>query len=307
MRRPDQLDVRILKEFGSPNSPQWNVRESYERVTDRIGVDEETVRKRVLRMKRARAKELGSLPPWLMKPNPYLLERQGALLDLEVEPELRKAETISKLKQLPGIVTMFDFMGKGVTVILYYENDSTLDRSVNQIGAICGCTPVVVQQVFPQPSVDMKKEDWKIISIMADDARMDLHGVTKLTGITVRTIQRRLAKLIEGKAIYLSGSPFYEKMTGLSCNFLLFSPEIDKKQAMDQKVLSEVPRMERSDTASKEYSLFVINCENPKEADETHAWLKSLDGVEWVRMGITKQAIHVQDWLKAEMEKRASA
>jgi hypothetical protein len=41
MHHPDELDVRILKDFGSPSWPQWNVRESYEKVADRIGVDEE--------------------------------------------------------------------------------------------------------------------------------------------------------------------------------------------------------------------------------------------------------------------------
>jgi DNA-binding Lrp family transcriptional regulator len=153
----------------------------------------------------------------------------------------------------------------------------------------------------------MKKVDWEIINVMADDARMDLQDVAKLTGITIRTIQRQLEKMIESRAIYLSGRPVYEKMTGLACNFLVFCPETTKKQEMDKKVLSDVRRIERSDTASKEYSMFTIDCENPKEADETLAWLKSFDGIEWVRLGITKEAIHVQDWLKAEVQKRAAA
>jgi DNA-binding Lrp family transcriptional regulator len=302
MHQPDELDVRILKEFGSPSSPQWNVRESYAKVADRIGIDEETVRKRMIRMK-----ETGSLPRWLMKPNPYLLGRQGAAIDLEVEPEDKKSEAISKLQRLEGVVTMIDFMGKGLTVVLYYEDDAALDAMAEKMGSICNSKPIVVKEGFPRPSVVMKKVDWQIINVMADDSRMDLQEVVNQTGATLRTIQRRLVKMIDGKAIYLSGRPVYGNMTGLSCNFLVFCPETKKKQAMDSKVLSEGRRIERSDTASKEYSVFVVNCENPKEAEETLASLKSFDGVEWVRIGITKEAIHVQDWLKAEVEKRASA
>lgn len=302
MHQPDELDVRILKEFGSPSSPQWNVRESYAKVADRIGVDEETVRKRVVRMK-----ELGSLPKWLMKPNPYLLGRQGACVDLEIEPEDKKSGAISKIKKLEGVITMINFMGKGLMVILYYEDDAALDIMSEKMGLICNSKPVLVRQAFPRPTIVMKKVDWEIISIMADDARMDLQEVVNRTGATLRTIQRRLSKMIEGRAIYLSGRPVYGKMTGLSCNFLVFCPDATKKQAMDREVLSNVRRIELSDTASKEYSIFVVSCENPKEADESLVSLKSFDGVEWVRIGITKEAIHVQDWLKAEVEKRASA
>lgn len=298
----DDLDVRILKEFGSPSSPQWNVRFSYAKVADRIGVDEETVRKRIIRMK-----EVGSLPKWLMKPNPYLLGQKGAGIDLDVAQEGNKSEAISKIKSVEGVVTILDFLGKGISVVLYYEDDAALGRMAEKIGSICGSKPVVVRQAFPRPEVVMKKVDWEIINVMTDDARMDLQEVADRTGATMRTIQRRLAKMIEGKAIYLSGRPIYGKMTGLSCNFLIFCPDATKKQTMDMEVLSEVRRLERSDIASKEYSLFTINCENPKEADEALAWLKSFDGVEWVRIGIIKEAFHIQDWLKTEIQKRALA
>ena len=301
MHHPDELDVRILKEFGSPASPQWNVRESYAKVAKRVGVDEETVRKRVIEMR-----QRGSMPKWLVKPNPRMLGLQSAGMFLEVEVEDRKGKALSKIARLEGVVTILDFLGKGAMVILYYEDDASLDRMIEQVGFICGSRPVVLRSTFPNPEVTMKKIDWEIVNVMADDARMDLQDVAVRTGATVRTVQRRLQRLIEGRAIYLSGRPVYEKMSGLSCQFLVFCPESAKKQAMDKKVVSQVRRLERSDTWSKEYSIFVINCENPKETDETLAWLNGFDGVEWVRMGITKEAIHVQDWLRAEVGKRAS-
>ena len=302
MHHPDDLDVRILKEFGSPSSPQWNVRESYATVAEKIGVDEETVRKRIVRMK-----DLGSLPKWLMKPNPHLLGHNGAAVYLEVELEDKKSEVISKIKKIEGVVTILNFLGRGCMVVLYYVDDASLDRIAGKIGSICRSKPVTLRQAFPRPDITMKKVDWEIIHLMTDDARMDLQDVAKRSGTTLRTVLRRLAVMIEAKAIYLSGRPVYEKIAGLACNYLVFCPEPMKKQAMDRKVHSEVKRMERSDTALKEFSMFTINCENAKEADETLGWLKSFDGVEWVRFGIIKDAVHVQDWLKAEVEKRVLA
>lgn len=57
MYRADDLDVRIFKDLGNPDSLQWNVRETYSSIAGRLEVDEETVRRRL-----KRAEHFGSLP-----------------------------------------------------------------------------------------------------------------------------------------------------------------------------------------------------------------------------------------------------
>ena len=299
MHHPDELDIKIIKELGSPNSPQWNVRESYANIADRLGIDEETVRKRI-----KRARELGSLPRWLIKVNPLLIGRQSACLVLVVSDEDRKPELISRIRRLQGVITILDFLGRGMMVVLYYDGDILLTRMTEQIGATCGSEPVVWRQVFPRPDIRMKRVDWEILEVMSDDARMDLQDVADKIGVTARTVQRRLAAMMEGRAIYFSGQPDYRRMTGLACNFLVFCPDTDKKHDMDRQVASQVGRIERSDTASKQHSDFVVACENPDEANKTLRWLKGIDGVEWVRMGIMREIFHVQDWLEDEIEGR---
>ena len=59
MHHADDLDVRIIKELGGSNPSQWNVRQSYSNIAERLGIDEETVRRRL-----KRAERLGSLPGW---------------------------------------------------------------------------------------------------------------------------------------------------------------------------------------------------------------------------------------------------
>jgi DNA-binding Lrp family transcriptional regulator len=299
----DELDVRILKELGSPASPQWNVRESYASIGRKLGVDEETVRKRI-----KRATELGSFPPWLMKPNPRLIGRQAAVQHIDVEDEGCKAEALSKISALNGVITILDFQGRGLMVILYYDDEDSLNGLAGRIGSICGAQKWIMwKQAFPNPEIKMKKIDWEIIHTMADDARMDLQEVASKTGVTLRTVQRRLEEMTEERAIYLSGRPYYDSITGQVCHFVVYCPDEGKKRVADERVLSNVDRMERFDTSSKQYSVFVVHCENPAEASRTLGWLKGLDGVEDVRMGVMNEAIHVQDWLKVEIEKRASA
>jgi DNA-binding Lrp family transcriptional regulator len=302
LHHPDDLDIRIMKELGSPASPQWNVRESYAKIGKKLGVDEETVRKRI-----KRAKELGSLSPWLMKVNPRLIGCQAAGLDVEVEDEDGKAEALSKIRALQGVVTILDFQGRGLMLVLYYQDEASLNSLASRVGSICGAPSWTTwRMTFPSPEIKMKRIDWEIVRTMADDARMDLEEVANRTGVTVRTVQRRLAEIMAGRAVYLSGTPYYDAIAGQTCHFLVFCPDQGKKRAVDELALSEVKRLERSETSSKQYSVFVVLCENPADASRTLGWLKGLDGVEKVRMGVMKGAIHVQDWLGSEIVSRIS-
>jgi hypothetical protein len=44
--------------------------------------------------------------------------------------------------------------------------------------------------------------------------------------------------------------------------------------------------------------------DNLSEADDTVKWIRGLDGVDSVKMGIMKELIVVQDWLGDEISKR---
>jgi DNA-binding Lrp family transcriptional regulator len=87
MQQLDDLDVRIFREFNNPGSPQWNLRESFTAIARRLGVDEETVRLRVGRLRKR-----GVVPAWRVAVNPRLLGYEETGLDLEVEDASTKPE-----------------------------------------------------------------------------------------------------------------------------------------------------------------------------------------------------------------------
>ncbi len=72
IHRPDTLDLRIMKEIGTPQSMQWNVRESYSSIAKRVGVDEETVRKKIKRQEK-----LGAIQGWRAVIHPNLIGCKG--------------------------------------------------------------------------------------------------------------------------------------------------------------------------------------------------------------------------------------
>jgi DNA-binding Lrp family transcriptional regulator len=133
MHHLDDLDVRIIRELGSPSSPQWNVRETYSSIAKRIGIDEDIVRRRV-----KRAERLGSITGWKMMINPRLIDCKAAALDLEVGDEGAKDKVISKLKKVDGVIKILNFRGKGLQLNMYYPNEQELEKKVELISSICG-------------------------------------------------------------------------------------------------------------------------------------------------------------------------
>ena len=300
MHRPDDLDVRIIKELGSPSSLQWNVRETYSNIARRIGVDEETVRRRL-----KRAEELGSLPGWRMMINPNLIGCEACCLDLEVEDEGKKDRMISEIRRVDGVIKILDFRGRGLQATLYHQTQDAKRRKIELIASICGSPqPTVWELEFPHPVVRMTRTDWEIVEAMLDDARKSLEDVAKSVGVSVRTVERRLTAITKGRVVYLQGTPNFRLFAGLSCVFLVFCPDHKKKSTVDRNLLSKVKRTELSNTSPKEYSTFVMLYENLAEADDTIEWMRSLDGVSSVKMGIMKELIVVQDWLSDEISKR---
>jgi DNA-binding Lrp family transcriptional regulator len=300
MHRLDDLDVRIMKELGSPNSFQWNVRETYSSIAKRISVDEETVRRRL-----KRAEELGSLPGWRMMVNPRLIGCEAASLDLEVEDEEKKERAIAEVRLVDGVIKILDFRGRGLQVTLYYQNADALRRKTELIGSICGSSETTVWELgFPNSDVRMTRTDWRIVQEMLGDPRKSLEDVSKLVGVSVRTVERRLTSMRDERVVYLQGIPNFRMFAGLSCVFLVFCTDAKRKSLVDKLMLSKVQRVELANTGSDQYSTFVMIFDNLSEADDTIKWIRSLDGVDSVKMGIMKELIVVQDWLRDEISKR---
>ena len=300
MHHADDLDVRIIKELGNPDSLQWNVRETYSSIAGRLGIDEETVRRRL-----KRAERLGSLPNWKMMVNPRLIGCSAANVQFEVKDEKRKWDVISELRKIDGIVKILDFRGGKLLLTLYFQDDTSLKMKKDMIGSISGCMELTDWELrFPDPQIRMKTTDWKIIGSMLDDARRSLKGVSESVGLSVRTVERRLNKMSESHAVYLQGIPNFSKFAGLSCVFIVFCLDQAKKLAVDHAILSKVKRIELANTSSKQYSTFVTLFDNLAESDDFIGWISGLDGVNSVSMGIMRELLVVQKWLQEEVTKR---
>ncbi len=292
--------MRIIRELGSPTSPPWNVRLSYADIARRLGVDEETVR---LRVKRAR--ERGVFPTWQLMINPHLLGCDAVTLELDVDAEERKAKAVSQIRLLDGVTKIHDYRGKGVQVALYSEPGEPLARKIRLIESLCGSpTEARWTSRFPEPSMRMTRTDWKIVRALREDPGRDLVEVATSVGTTPRTVQRRLSKMREGKAIFLSGDPHVDAVAGLICCFVVFCPDARSKRSVDERIRADFSRVGHIDSSPEDYSIIGMPCENLGEADRALGTLRTMTGVKDAEMRIMRDFILVQDWLTSEIDRR---
>ena len=303
IHRADYLDIRIFSELGNPNTLHGGVRETYSDIAVRLGVDEETVRRRL-----KRAERLGSLSKWKIMVNPCVIGFKAVNILLRVRDEARKTDAIAELSKIDGIVKILNFRGRKILLSLYYQDTSSLTEKMEVISSICNCQkPIVWELVFPEPQIRMMRIDWKIIGFMLEDARKSIKSVSESIGVSVRTVERRLNKINEGNALYLQGTPNLRQFAGISCVFIVFCADEKEKRVVDHTILSKAKRIEVVNTSSRQYSTFAARFDNLAEADDLTDWIGGLNGVQSVSMNIMKELVVVREWLQNEVARHLLA
>lgn len=225
----DRLDAKIIRELAS--TPDF--RESYASMAERLGVDEETLRKRV---KRLQGQEFESLQLSL---NPSVLGREVVCIELRVDDEARKPAMISQIKLVDGVVQIVDFHGKEVEVVLWHEGEQDLLRKVQLISSICGDEEAFYWPLeIPRSNHRLRKTDWQILKAMRKEPRKSLLEIAAEIRASVRTVKRRLALMTKENVSFLP-IPSFKKSPTLSISFLVHCPDHTKKKVLDNLLQSK--------------------------------------------------------------------
>jgi DNA-binding Lrp family transcriptional regulator len=294
------LDTRILKELTSPGSFQWDFRESYSTMAKRLGADAETVRVTL-----RRSIEAGLIREWRLILNPELLGHKLGAMQLDVDQESDKPKVLSQIRLVSGVVLILGFHGRGLRVVLYFEDEFDLERKVELIRSICryeGKVPNWTSSL-PKCSLRMKNVDWKILGRVMHEPRKDSSEVARELGVSSRTVNRRLRVMIEGKVAYLIPVRNVKKSRGTVCSFLLFCSE-KGRAAVEDFAGSQPQKLDFVYNSAKGIMIATFIVNNISEANELHERLRSLAGVGEVKMGLMSDFIFVDDWLDQAVARR---
>jgi DNA-binding Lrp family transcriptional regulator len=300
----DSLDARIFRELSGSGSYQWDVRQSYSSIGRRLKVDEETVRRRILR-----AEKRGLLGESELILNPYLIGREPVAMVVRVAgSNNEKLRAVQQIKLVDEVLFIVDLQGESLQVLLYCESEQAISRRTALISSISGDDdPLILRKVgFPRCDLPLTRTDLLILKSLRKDPRKDTANIAGETGVSARTIERRISVLTANSAFFHLSRPNFRRMEGVACSVIISYGDAKKKAGLDEIIASKLERIVFSVTAESTASQFTFVCDNVVEAEEIEEWVQHLDGVAEARLGIIREFILVSGWLDDEIERMLS-
>ena len=304
MYRPDRLDAGILRELQNPAS-RWNVRKSFARIAKRLQVDEETVRRRVDRME-----ALGVIQGWTIVPNPHLLEKDSVGVYVELPPGTDKRELIGKLSAVEGVTALHYFHNDSLLVFADYPAGQSYEGMVVEIEGLMGAKrTMILESRFPSFGLVMTATDWLILRSLRNGARRKLGVLAREARISAKTLNRRMERLVEGRAFYLDVKMDFQKMAGLAYMLVVHYGDRSWKDQVDAVVVERLGEAYQwSDTRSDpNYSLFSAFSGNFGEAEQFRQWVGTLNGISDVRMGVEQDRLTMGSWIDEVIQARSKS
>jgi len=299
----DSVDAGIIRELSGPGgSYQWNVRHPYSRIAHNLGVDEETIRRRI-----RNAERTGLIQGSELIVNPHLIGLEPARMVLDVaDPEQRKRMVLSQIKLIDGVLLLLDMHGGGLQVLLFCE-DEAMSRRTELISSIAGCRdPLILRNWqalgFRRCDLSLTKTDILILKSLRRDPRKSTRQVAGETGVSARTVERRIAILTDNYAFFHMFRLDFQKLDGVACSVVASYLDEKKKPGLDRTIGSRLERTIYSATNARNTSLFNFVCSNVAEAEGIREWVRGLDGVTETRMGIIKEYILESGWLDDKLQ-----
>lgn len=303
----DAIDAGIIREFSGPDGAyQWNVRHPYSAIARKIGVDEETIRRRVHGMWQS-----GLIWGSELIVNPYLLGREPVrmLLDASSGESSSKKEIISQLKLVDGVLLIINTLGEGLQIFLFCENEDAISRRTQLIASICKSKeePWILRNLdalgLPPCRLKLSKTDLLILKSLRTDPRKSTRRVGTETGVSTRTVERRIRTLTDAGAFYHMFQLDFQKLDGVAASITVSFHSEKTKRKLDSMIVSRLERLFYSKTNAKSTSQFNFACANVGEAEQIFEWIQELDGVLEARMGIIKEYILNSEWIDGEIDR----
>jgi DNA-binding Lrp family transcriptional regulator/ferredoxin len=259
-----------------------------------LRVDEETIRRRILKLEGK-----GVIERYALMPNPQLLGRKCAAVLIEVPNGRSKEELFRKLEATEGISVVHSFHGSLVLAYLLHPKKTPSSEAVSKLESAIGLqSKTFWESKLPKFELSLTRADWMILAALRADPRSKLIDVAKWAGISSRTLTRRLDRMIAGNAFTLETMVNLEKIGSPSVSLFVNAKEGKEKLIVDEEVYSRLASSTQwSDTSSDTISIYSIVVDNHAEARRIFEQIESLRGVGRLRMEVEERCLLADQWV----------
>ena len=198
----DRIDIAILREMTQarlilPGRP--GLTPSNRAISRRLGLPPGTVRYRIRQLYGS-----GVVGGSSVFPNPNLLGLRVKAFTVDASPQLDKADVIEKMKLVEGVISAHDFVGSLLWAVFFYEDERALAARLKQLREIAGAEGILSSIPYPPCTASLTTPEAELILRLLKGGFDSYSGLGRETGVTVRTLERRLSKLVmEGAVLSL--------------------------------------------------------------------------------------------------------
>jgi DNA-binding Lrp family transcriptional regulator len=295
----DRAYVDLMRElWGSPE--RWNARRSYVDVARKLGVDEETVRNRIKRLK-----ESGYLKGWRVLPNPTVFGRESRMVYLGLGDSREKESRLSELRQIDGVVVVASVYGKGAIVTFFDDAAHVASKKIAEVG-VPGTSLGIGEMRFQPTDFRMTQTDWQIVSLMLKDAERDIREVAREAKLSSRTVKRRLNRMMDSSAIAIMPMIDQSKAGGASYTFMIECEE-GRMREVERAVSGKLGNLGFKARYSDRGLIFGFIARNVPEGNEFQRWAEAQSGVKSITANLVDEVVYAFDWLATEARNRGTA
>lgn len=300
----DRLDIRILRELAQSHT-LWPARpglvSSYRSMARQLGVSPGTVRNRIREMVRT-----GFLQGISVYANPNLLGLRSGSYAVEVSPALARSEVLRRVAQVQGVVFLENFLGTLLGVGLTYEDDRTLEEKLTRIDRIARSARGVFSRVEHPPSaVTLNASEWALVVRLMQGSFASYHQLAQESRVPVRTLKRRVAKLLRANAILTFPRTDYRALTGgVSTDLLVAFTDRHAKAAAGSRILHLVEDWMTFAGVWEEFDVYRLILPNVAKASDLAEAIRRIETVRSVRVEFVVGLIDHLDALRPYVERR---
>ena len=287
----DQLDIHILRELLQPQ-PVFPIRPgldpSYRTMAKVLGVSEGTVRDRVSKMRSS-----GLVSGSKVFLHPGLLGLQTEMYSAEISPSLEKEEVVAKLRLVEGVVIVENHHGSFMGVNFLFEDEGSLHRKLQLVRSIAGAKEEIFTRVpFPSCKMPLKLTDWEIIHRLVKGTPASPEQIAGEVGISLRTLKRRVDRLVRGGALYTFPTVDIQRMDGgVQVDALVTYDGSGRKLESEQGIMKLLDEYLFYAGLFDTAGLYSMVLPSPSSATKLAARIRQVPGVRTARLELVDEHI----------------
>ena len=303
----DDLDIRILRELTQANGvvpARPSLRTSYRNIARATRASPGTIRNRIQRMVAS-----GVLTGSSVYANPNLLGLGAGAYAFEASSRRRKQEAVERLRAIGEILFVQNFRGSLLGTAFVYENEAARTQTISRMHQATGATRGIFSRViYPPCDLELSPSEWRMVSRLMRDGFPSYSALARDLHTSVRTVKRRVAKLVDSHAILSVPTMDYRALTGCVPADLIvsFASPSDRPEA-EREILRLVSDRMIFAGIWQDFGMYSLILPKVSTASQVADHVTRLPGVAMARIELVEEHIDQARGLLKYVERRGVA